>query len=121
MWFDIFGIWNGLILAIDNFYFSWQDDFSFTHLLSSAGHSVAVLHLGPVVTPATSVINDLEHVLTTLSSLKTIDRSKMCLFGAGHAGYLVLRAMLANTETLSQIKCGIAQSPITDWSLGNFL
>ena len=79
---------------------------------------MAVLHLDPMVTPATSVINDLEHVLTTLSTLRTIDKTKMCLFGAGHAGYLVLRAMLANTETLSQVKCGIAQSPITDWSLG---
>ena len=63
-------------------------------------------------------MEDMEQVMQFLMSLKSIDSSKICLYGSGYGGYIVLKSLLANTASLSSIKCGLVHAPITNWRLG---
>lgn len=63
-------------------------------------------------------MNDIEHTMRLLLGLKYVDPDKVCLYGHGYGGYMVLTSLLANSESLSRVKCGIAAAPVTDWTLG---
>ena len=63
-------------------------------------------------------MEDLEQTMHLLSDLKYVDADRVCLFGHGFGGYQVLSSLLANSESLSRVRCGIAAAPLTDWKLG---
>ena len=63
-------------------------------------------------------LDDLERVISFLTSLDSVDPDRMCITGSGWGGYLVLASLLANTPGLGEVSCGLARAPITDWRLG---
>ena len=63
-------------------------------------------------------LEDLERVLSFLTSLDSVDPDRICITGSGWGGWLVLSSLLANTPGLGEVKCGLARAPITDWRLG---
>ena len=65
-------------------------------------------------------LGDLERVLSFLTSLDSVDPDRICITGSGWGGWLVLSSLLANTPGLGEVKCGLAQAPVTDWRLGEW-
>ena len=63
-------------------------------------------------------LGDLERVLSFLTSLDNVDPDRICITGSGWGGWLVLAALLANTPSLGEVRCGLARAPVTDWRLG---
>ena len=68
----------------------------------------------------TGELEDLEQAVSIISNLKYVDSTKLCFYGRDYGGYLVLKSLLANTESLSEVKCGVAVAAITDWRLGEW-